>query len=172
MPGRVEGNPFESPPVGLLDGDLDPTVNGYSHSRGAVDHCMFPEQDTLSRRESPRHDLRPGQWAMSVGLTGGCFKDVLPPPGVVRRSLTGEPMEHPLLQSYGSLDGLGHPAHHGRLSIGFFLFQVQKATRLVLLGAKDDRFDSFGRRESPSSPSAGWARRGCCGTALQGRCTC
>ena len=74
MPSRVEGNPFESPPVGLLDGDLDPTVNGYCHSRVAVDHCMFPEQDTLSRRESPRHGLRPGQWTMSVGLSRRLFQ--------------------------------------------------------------------------------------------------
>ena len=55
-------------------------------------------------------------------------------------------MEHPLLQSYGSLDGWHILLIMGGLSIGFFLFQVQKATRLVLLGAKDDRFDSWSTR--------------------------
>ena len=55
-------------------------------------------------------------------------------------------MEHPLLQSYGSLDGWHILLIMGGLSIGFFLFQVQKATRLVMLGAKDDRFDSWSTR--------------------------
>ena len=34
----------------------------------------------------------------------------------------------------------------GGLSITFFLFQVIKATRLVMLGAPDNRFDSWGIR--------------------------
>ena len=52
-------------------------------------------------------------------------------------------MEHPLLQSYGSLDGWHILLIIGGLSIGFFLYQVQKATRLVMLGAQDNRFDSW-----------------------------
>ena len=34
----------------------------------------------------------------------------------------------------------------GGLSIGFFLYQVQLAIRLVMLGASDNRFDSWGKR--------------------------
>jgi len=34
----------------------------------------------------------------------------------------------------------------GVVSLSFFGYQVQKATRLVRLGAKDDRFDSWGSR--------------------------
>ncbi len=34
----------------------------------------------------------------------------------------------------------------GGISIGFFTYQVQKATRLVLLGSPDRRFDSWGIR--------------------------
>ena len=34
----------------------------------------------------------------------------------------------------------------GGLSIGFFVYQVQKATRLVMIGAPDSRFDSWGPR--------------------------
>ena len=52
-------------------------------------------------------------------------------------------MEHPLLQSYGSLDGWHILLVIGGLSIGFFVYQVQKATRLVMLGAPDNRFDSW-----------------------------
>jgi len=52
-------------------------------------------------------------------------------------------MEHPLLQPYGPLDGWHILLFIGGLSIGFFLYQVQKATRLVMLGAKDNRFDSW-----------------------------
>ena len=47
-------------------------------------------------------------------------------------------MEHPLLQSYGPLDGWHILLFIGGLSIGFFLYQVQKAIRLVMLGAKDN----------------------------------
>ena len=57
-------------------------------------------------------------------------------------------MEHPLLQSYGSLDGWHILLIIGGLSIGFFLYQVQKATRLVMLGAQDNRFDSWFTRIS------------------------
>ena len=52
-------------------------------------------------------------------------------------------MEHPLLQSYGSLDGWHILLVIGGLSISFFVYQVQKATRLVMLGAQDNRFDSW-----------------------------
>ena len=34
----------------------------------------------------------------------------------------------------------------GGISIAFFAYQVQKAARLVLLGAPDKRFDSWGKR--------------------------
>ena len=57
-------------------------------------------------------------------------------------------MEHPLLQSYGSLDGWHILLVVGGLSIGFFVYQVQKATRLVMLGASDNRFDSWFTRIS------------------------
>ena len=57
-------------------------------------------------------------------------------------------MEHPLLQSYGSLDGWHILLVIGGLSIGFFVYQVQKATRLVMLGAPDNRFDSWFARIS------------------------
>jgi len=57
-------------------------------------------------------------------------------------------MEHPLLQSYGPLDGWHILLLIGGLSIGFFVYQVQKATRLVMIGAKDNRFDSWPTRIS------------------------
>ncbi len=57
-------------------------------------------------------------------------------------------MEHPLLQSYGSLDGWHILLVIGGLSISFFVYQVQKATRLVMLGAQDNRFDSWFTRIS------------------------
>ncbi len=52
-------------------------------------------------------------------------------------------MDHPLLQTYGPFEGWHILLTIGGLSIGFFVFQVQKAARLVLLGASDDRFDSW-----------------------------
>tara|TARA_B100001750_G_scaffold247414_1_gene273080 strand:+ start:161 stop:2164 length:2004 start_codon:yes stop_codon:yes gene_type:complete len=55
-------------------------------------------------------------------------------------------MEHPLLQTYGPLDGWIILLVIGGLSIGFFLYQVQLAIRLVMLGASDNRFDSWGKR--------------------------
>ena len=57
-------------------------------------------------------------------------------------------MDHPLLQSYGPLDGWHILLLIGGLSIGFFLYQVQKAVRLVMLGAPDDRFGSWRARLS------------------------
>ncbi|MEC7681526.1 MAG: (Fe-S)-binding protein [Candidatus Thermoplasmatota archaeon] len=55
-------------------------------------------------------------------------------------------MEHPLLQTYGPLEGWMILLLIGGLSIGFFLYQVQLAVRLVMLGSSDDRFDSWGKR--------------------------
>ena len=55
-------------------------------------------------------------------------------------------MEHPLLQTYGPLEGWYILLAIGVVSIGFFSYQVQKATRLVMLGKSDDRFDSWGIR--------------------------
>ena len=57
-------------------------------------------------------------------------------------------MDHPLLQSYGPLDGWHILLLIGGVSIGFFLYQVQKAVRLVMLGAPDDRFGSWRARLS------------------------
>ena len=55
-------------------------------------------------------------------------------------------MKHPLLQTYGPFDGWMILFLMGGLSIGFFAYQVQKATRLVMIGAPDSRFDSWGPR--------------------------
>ena len=55
-------------------------------------------------------------------------------------------MQHPLDVTYGGISGWYILLVLGVVSIGFFVFQVQKATRLVLLGAKDNRFDSWGAR--------------------------
>ena len=55
-------------------------------------------------------------------------------------------MEHPLEMQYGPIDGWIILLLMGGLSISFFLYQVIKATRLVMLGAPDNRFDSWGLR--------------------------
>jgi len=55
-------------------------------------------------------------------------------------------MQHPLDVEYGPFSGWIILAVLGITSIGFFTYQVQKATRLVLKGAKDDRFDNWGSR--------------------------
>lgn len=55
-------------------------------------------------------------------------------------------MEHPLDVTYGFLSGWIILAILGTISVGFFIFQVQKATRLVLLGSSDNRFDSWSAR--------------------------
>jgi len=52
-------------------------------------------------------------------------------------------MIHPLLQTYGPLDGWMILLIMATVSIGFFTYQVQKATRLVLIGSPDSRFDSW-----------------------------
>ena len=53
-------------------------------------------------------------------------------------------MEHPLDVTYAGIKGYYLLLVLGGISIAFFAYQVQKATRLVLLGAPDKRFDSWG----------------------------
>ena len=56
-------------------------------------------------------------------------------------------MEHPLDVTYAGIKGYYLLLVLGGISIAFFVYQVQKATRLiVLLGAADKRFDSWGKR--------------------------
>ena len=55
-------------------------------------------------------------------------------------------MEHPLFMDYGPVPGWAILLLLFGVSGGFFLFQVIKATRLVLLGRPEDRFDNWGLR--------------------------
>ena len=55
-------------------------------------------------------------------------------------------MVHPLDVDYAGIKGYYLLLVLGGVSIAFFAYQVQKATRLVLLGAPDKRFDSWGKR--------------------------
>lgn len=55
-------------------------------------------------------------------------------------------MVHPLDVDYAGIKGYYLLLLLGGVSIAFFSYQVQKATRLVLLGAPDKRFDSWARR--------------------------
>ena len=55
-------------------------------------------------------------------------------------------MIHPLEMQYGPFDGWTILLLMGGLSVSFFMFQVIKATRLVMLGSPDNRFDSWGLR--------------------------
>ena len=55
-------------------------------------------------------------------------------------------MVHPLDVDYVGIKGYYFLLVLGGVSIAFFTYQVQKATRLVLLGAPDKRFDSWGKR--------------------------
>ena len=50
-------------------------------------------------------------------------------------------MVHPLDVDYVGIKGYYLLLVLGGVSIAFFTYQVQKATRLVLLGAPDKRFD-------------------------------
>ena len=59
----------------------------------------------------------------------------------------------------------------GGISIAFFLYQVQKATRLVLLGAPDKRFDSWGKRLKETLTVWLWSTKGSGGQGLQEPCT-
>lgn len=56
--------------------------------------------------------------------------------------------EHPLLLDYAGIPGWLILLLMGGGAFAAFAFQVQKATRLVLLGTSDDRFDSWGGRIS------------------------
>ena len=60
--------------------------------------------------------------------------------------LHGLDMEYPLDVMYGPISGWFILAVLALVSISFFVYQVQKATRLVMIGAKDNRFDSWGLR--------------------------
>lgn len=57
-------------------------------------------------------------------------------------------MEHPLLLDYAGIPGWLILAVMGGSATAAFLYQVQKATRLVMLGTSDNRFDSWGARIS------------------------
>ena len=55
-------------------------------------------------------------------------------------------MEHPLTMTYGPVSGWLILLLLGGISGSFFLYQVVKASRLVLVGSSDDRFDNWGAR--------------------------
>jgi Fe-S oxidoreductase len=55
-------------------------------------------------------------------------------------------MEHPLTMTYGPVSGWLILVLLGGISGSFFLYQVIKASRLVLVGSSDDRFDNWGAR--------------------------
>ena len=57
-------------------------------------------------------------------------------------------MEHPLLLDYAGIPGWLILAVMGGSATAAFLYEVQKATRLVMLGTSDNRFDSWGARIS------------------------
>ena len=55
-------------------------------------------------------------------------------------------MEHPLFLDYGFVPGWAILLLLFGVSGGFFLYQVVKATRLVLKGRPENRFDNWGTR--------------------------
>ena len=55
-------------------------------------------------------------------------------------------MEHPLTMTYGPVSGWVILLLLGGISGSFFLYQVIKASRLVLVGSSDNRFDNWGAR--------------------------
>ena len=61
-------------------------------------------------------------------------------------SRLGDIMEHPLLMDYGPIPGWVILAVIGLVSVSFFLYQVWKATKLVMVGQSDDRFDNWPAR--------------------------
>ena len=65
--------------------------------------------------------------------------------GEARHSLS-DIMEHPLLIDYGPVPGWVLLALLGLISGSFFGYQVYKATRLVMKGSPDNRFDNWGKR--------------------------
>ena len=81
---------------------------------------------------------------MIVGLFSGCFKVLFVGDRFRKTQVSTD--EAPLLQTYGPFDGWMILLLMGGLSIGFFVYQVQKATRLVMIGSPDSRFDSWGPR--------------------------
>ena len=52
-------------------------------------------------------------------------------------------MEHPLLIDYNGIPGWVLLLALGGISIAFFVYQVQKAIRLVLRGSPDPRTDAW-----------------------------
>ena len=55
-------------------------------------------------------------------------------------------MEHPLTMTYGPVSGWLILLLLGGISGSFFIYQVVKASRLVLKGSPDNRFDNWGTR--------------------------
>ena len=55
-------------------------------------------------------------------------------------------MEHPLTMTYGPFSGWLLLILLGGISGSFFMYQVVKASRLVLKGSSDNRFDNWGAR--------------------------
>ena len=55
-------------------------------------------------------------------------------------------MEHPLSMNYGPIPGWAILGVIGLVSITFFGYQVAKATRLVMIGKPDNRFDNWPAR--------------------------
>jgi len=55
-------------------------------------------------------------------------------------------MEHPLLMDYGPVPGWAILLVLAGVSGGFFLYQVVKASRLVLIGKPENRFDNWSAR--------------------------
>ena len=55
-------------------------------------------------------------------------------------------MEHPLTMTYGPFSGWLLLLLLGGISGSFFLYQVVKASRLVMKGSPDNRFDNWGAR--------------------------
>ena len=51
-------------------------------------------------------------------------------------------MEHPLLMDYGPIPGWVILVSLETISISFFTYQAWKATRLVMIGKSDNRFDN------------------------------
>ena len=59
-------------------------------------------------------------------------------------------MEHPLTMDYGPFSGWVFLLLIGLVSGSFFGYQVYKATRLVMKGKPDNRFDNWGRELAKS----------------------
>ena len=65
--------------------------------------------------------------------------------------------EHPLLMDVGPIPGLVVLFVLFGVSGGFFAYQVTKATRLVLLGKPDDRFDSWAAEIQRGANRLAWS---------------